>query len=131
MITLVCGLPSSGKTTYSQQFSNVIHRDEYPDTFCDLVAKAEGDVVAEGVYNTQKIRERFLKVIATKKVKKVCIWIDTPMEICLEREKKGRKRGDFLIMNAARQFESPSYDEGWDEIWVVQNNKKIIQERLK
>ena len=53
-ITLICGLPNAGKTTYSRQFENVIHLDDFRKNhligdLCfqdckDIVLNNDGDI---------------------------------------------------------------------------------------
>ena len=123
MITLICGLPNAGKTTYSQRYDNVIHFDDCPlprnEIFESKVAQSQGDVYAEGICNSKKSRGMFLKAIAHRTDKKVCIWIDTPLKVCLEREKAYRKRPLSMVEQHAKRFEPPTLDEGWDEIIIV------------
>ena len=120
MITLICGLPNAGKTTYSARYKNVVHFDECPMPrhviFEHIVAKAEGDICAEGICNSKKSRESFLRAIAHKKERKVCIWIDTPLEECIRREKAFRKRPITMVEAHHSRFQPPTYEEGWDEI---------------
>lgn len=120
MVTLICGLPNAGKTTYSKHFENVVHFDECPQPrhkiFEEIVAKAEGDVVAEGVCNSKRSRAMFLHAIRHKDERKVCIWIDTPLEECIRRENAYRKRPVSMVEEHGRRFEPPTYEEGWDEI---------------
>lgn len=114
MIAII-GLPNAGKTTFSARFENVIHLDDFPPlkfiNCNEAVRKAGEYVVAEGIYNLRCRRERLLEAYQGN-CKKVCIWVDTPLEVCLARN--GRDRETVLI--AAQMFEPPTYDEGWDEI---------------
>lgn len=127
-MVLICGLPNAGKTTHSDKYFNVVHFDDISywradDHFekCNaLVTKSIGDVCVEGVYNTAKRRQELLEV-CNKNYKK-CIWIDTPVEICLQRERNGRMRGDHLVLHHAKTFEPPTLDEGWDEIIIIRGD---------
>ena len=120
MITLICGLPNAGKTTFSNRFDNVIHRDECDGLnrieFERKVAETEGDVYADAVCNSRQSRAGFLDSVRHRTDKKVCIWIDTPLEVCIERENAYRKRPTSMVIEHARRFEPPTLDEGWDEI---------------
>ena len=113
MLTLICGLPRAGKTTYSQQFEGkckVLHTD-----FCGFqVAKETArhtteDIVIEGVYSTVRHREHLAQ--AYKGSGKRCIWLNTPLEI-------RRERPNFR-MYSHMTFEPPTYSEGWDEIIII------------
>lgn len=126
MITLICGLPNAGKTTFSNRYENVVHFDECPmprhEIFQKIVAEATGDVYAEGVCNSKSSRGMLLNSIKNKNEKKVCIWIDTPLEVCLKREESFRGRPLDMVINHSRRFEPPTIDEGWDEIIIFRNN---------
>ena len=115
---LVIGIPGAGKTTFSRRFANVVHRDDCPhpqhETFPRIVAASGGDVVAEGVVNSRKMRKLLLDALPTE-WEKTCIWLDTPLDACIGRETSGRNRPLDLRGHASR-FEPPTLDEGWDEI---------------
>ena len=118
-LTLICGHPNSGKTTFSQRFENVLHLDDFPPSKflnCnEAVRKADGDVVVEGIYNLRCRREKLLEACMNKKPK-ICYWLDTPLEVCRERERTGRQRDGVMEHS---YFESPTLDEGWDEIQII------------
>ena len=117
-MTLVIGLPNAGKTTYAQRFDHVLHLDNFPPSKflnCNkAVADAGGDVVVEGIYNLRCRREPLLKSATGRKV---CIWIDTPVEECLRRSAFGRP--EEIVRMGAAMFQPPTYDEGWDEIIII------------
>lgn len=121
-MTLICGLPNAGKTTFSGRYSKVLHLDDFPPSKflnCnEAVRQSEDDVVVEGIYNIRCRRERLLEVA---KGRKVCIWIDTPLEECLRREGKS----EHVVRVGAEMFQPPTYDEGWDEIIIIRNNEEI------
>lgn len=130
-MVLIVGIPNSGKTTYSHHFDNVIHFDKIPHINpneqyqkCNaLAAQADGNVVVEGVYNSQRRRVEFLEAVKHKEGKKVCIWLDTPLEVCLEREQNFRKRPLEMVLQHAKRFEPPTLDEGWDEIIIIRGEE--------
>ena len=110
MITLICGLPRAGKTTYSERFRDVLHLDSYGyNGVMRRVAKTDGDVVVDGVYQNATYRKKLIE--AYKGAGRRCIYIDTPLEV--RRTRPGfDKFCDF-------PFEPPTYAEGWDEIIVI------------
>lgn len=114
---LIIGLPNAGKTTYSQRFKNVLHYDEImilpKEERYELYRKAE---IIEGIFNTRKSREIVLSLWTDKK-RKTCIWIDTPVDVCRERE--DRCRPTAIVAIHAKRFEPPTFEEGWDEIIIV------------
>lgn len=116
-MVVIIGLPNAGKTTYSKRFGSVLHYDDISKhrraERLEIYRKADVDCI-EGIYNSRKSRAALLEVF--KGEFNVCIWIDTPTEECLRRERECRKRGDLLVINHAQKFEPPTLDEGWDEI---------------
>lgn len=123
MLTLICGLPNAGKTTYSQKFQNVLHADDYTNTddLLKLVSKNIKNICVEGIFMTHYSRKRLLNVYNGNKTK--CIFIDTPLDICLKRE--NRKRLLQVIRNCSDIFEPPTYSEGWDEIEIIKWEENI------
>lgn len=119
---LIIGIPNSGKTTYSSQFENVIHFDDVKGTnkqmrewVLDAVQKDNG-LCVEGVYADPVDRK---KLVEASNEKNTCIWLDTPLDVCLKREQEGRNRSDHLVIWAAEDFKPPTYEEGWDEIITI------------
>lgn len=111
MLTLICGQPRAGKTTYSQQFDDVIHLDTsgaYRGVF-HIVRERSGDVIVEGVYHSSSHRKLLLQ--AYKGEGSRCIWLDTPLEV--RRKRKG------WDTHCDVSFEPPTYSEGWDEIIII------------
>ena len=128
-VTLICGLPNSGKTTFSKHFKNVFHLDDFENPIfkrkfddCNKAAlKSATDVYIEGCYHRKTLIKEFIEIF--KKWKKVCIWINTPLEICLNRCNKGRDELTVRLTN--EHFEPPTQDEGWDELIILNDNDKI------
>lgn len=115
---LICGISNSGKTTYSKNYDNVLHLDDYKSfAKCnEELEKQNNDVCVEGVYNSNKRRLELLKCV-NDKAHKVCIWLNTPLDICINR--KETQRSEDLMRRQIKRFEPPTYDEGWDEIIVI------------
>lgn len=110
MLTLICGMPRAGKTTYAQSYDNVIHLDGLGyHQVKERISQVYGDVVVEGIYNDTRTRSRL--VDAYKGTGTKCIWLDTPLEI--------RKKRPMWQPYFGMTFEPPTYDEGWDEIVVI------------
>ena len=121
---LVCGIPNAGKTTFSKQFGNVVEFDRVGGTNRQMREKVLGmvrenpNLVVEGVYG--KAADRRLLVEAANGAYNKCIWLDTPLETCVERENSYRRRPEHLVVLSHKHFESPTLDEGWDEIEVIE-----------
>lgn len=113
MMTLICGHTRAGKTTFSEQFDNVIHFDDIHNyrKVIEMVKKSTCDVVVEGIYCTKQSREELCKAYWGKTK---CILIETSDEIRAKR--MGRKRIGW------QPFDIPSYEEGWDEIIVLRGD---------
>ena len=126
MLTLICGIPNSGKTTYSARFGDVIHLDEVQDysAICEMASGMENPII-EGLYLLAENRTQLLDACADHSPKR-CIWLDTTLEECIRRE--DRNRPAFVITQCANTFEPPTYDEGWDEI-VRYSSSTIIDLR--
>ncbi len=120
---LIIGLPNAGKTTYSNQYKNVIHFDDVwsRNIYSYLVdeIKKDNNICIEGVFE-KSLKRRML--VEASNSKNICIWLDTPLDVCLDRERKGRKRSDHLVIWANEDFEPPTFDEGWDEIITIRGN---------
>ena len=118
-ITLVCGLPNSGKTTYSTRYDTALHYDDISRLSIkerDDVYRASNAECFEGIFNTARSRRNILA--QTKRERKVCIWINTPLEVCLARENRGRP--PEVVLHHWQTFEPPTMDEGWDEVIVIE-----------
>ena len=121
MLTLICGLPRAGKTTYSERFDDVIHLDTsgaYQGVLRRLRHQT-GDVIVEGVYRYQNERKRLIETYKTDTYK--CIWLNTPDEV-----RRSRPGWDKYC---DKPFESPTYDEGWDEIIIIKDNIEYILDK--
>lgn len=123
---VIIGLPNAGKTTYSVQFENVLHLDDFPQSKflnCNkAVAESDGNVVVEGIYNLRCRRKLLLDAVANKRTSKICIWIDTPLDVCLSRCITGRP--ERVVRQDAQMFQPPSYEEGWDEIIIIKGGRE-------
>lgn len=114
-VTLICGTPNAGKTTYSARFENAFHYDDMRKQGIRIkdVLKAD-DVVVEGLFETAEARRRLVRMASRPCT---CIWLNTPLDVCLKRENRGRGLG--MIRHHHSIFEPPTYEEGWDEIIII------------
>ncbi len=123
---LIIGIPNSGKTTYSKQYQNVVHFDDvWSRNIYDYlvnVIKENNDVCIEGVFGNCENRK---KLVEQSSKENICIWLDTSLEICLEREKTGRKRSEHLVLWQHEDFEPPTFQEGWDKIIIIKDNNNV------
>lgn len=88
MLTLICGFPGAGKTTYSKQFENicpVLHFDNIRIEYLvkEKVQAISGDVVVEGLYISDIDRRELREAYQGTYTK--CIYLDTSPEIRKQR----------------------------------------------
>lgn len=147
------GLPGAGKSYYAQQLrkenpdcvylsSDEIRKELYGDENCqdnpsqvfDLMlrrtiqALKSGDTVIYDATNVvRRNRMNVLKSIGYLKnvdiIKKCCV-IWAPIETCIERDsKRERNVGERVIWKMVKRFQTPWYDEGWNEIKIIKDEK--------
>ena len=120
-MTLITGIPNAGKTTYSMRYPNVIHFDfmdggrHRREKIINLV-QADNSLCVEGVYCKSADRR---KLVEASKEHNTCIWINTPLDVCIDRELNGRNRSVQMVRWAYERYEPPTYSEGWDEIIII------------
>ena len=113
MLTLICGLSRSGKTTLSKSYDGVVlHSDCCGYDGVVSRVRRYADVVVEGIYSSKWQRIRLLHAYKGDKTK--CIWLDTPIQI--------RQSRNGYSKHSELPFEPPTYAEGWDEIIVIREN---------
>lgn len=158
VLTLLCGIPGSGKTTYAEKMRNSytyhlssdsIRKELYGD---ERIQSNPADVFAlmqdraimllnngfDVIYDATNITRKDRASILTKCPKFVqveCHIIWAPIEICIERD-AARKRtvGKEVIDRMLKRFQAPYYDEGIDRIKVVLpddfNQQKYIDDSM-
>lgn len=150
---LVCGIPGSGKSTFLSQFvkkssSLIISRDKIRFS---LLKDGEDyfahEPIVEQMFYTgiSKALELGYDVFADqssispsarRKIKNRVhgfseiniIWIDTPIEVCIERDSKreGRARvGEKVIKNMLANFTPPTFEEGFANIYKYKDETLI------
>ena len=124
-MTLICGIPNAGKTTYSQHFDNVVHMDDVASKgkassrILEIISESTEDMVLEGVFISRYQRKQLVNACKPE-WKNTCIWLDTPLDECIRRENRGRKPN--LMQNCHACMQPPTLDEGWDEIIIIRGN---------
>ena len=161
LIVLV-GVPGSGKSTYARNksesdnstvwlSSDVIRERLYGDAACqndpgkvfeimqkEAVEALENgfDVIYDATNITRKARVGILNIVP-KHVRKCCVVIWAPIDVCIERDKaRDRSVGKEVIDKMLRRFEAPFYDEGFDTILVHvsdvhYNRKKYYEDAIE
>lgn len=116
----IIGLPNAGKTTYSTRYDNVLHTDALKPKarWSDIEKAMDDSLVVDGVFFSRRTREKLLAL--ADGCKKTCIWLDTPVDVCINRENRGRHHSLVEVLHM--RFEPPTLDEGWDEIIRIKYN---------
>ena len=108
MLVLICGIPNSGKTTYSLKYDNVIHLDELSeDKFknCYIQAiKVKDNVYIEGYFYRKKQRIKLINACCFQ-FPKICIWLNISLEKSINREMNYRQRPKKMVAKCYRIFD--------------------------
>ena len=113
MLTLICGMPRAGKTTYAKRFDNVIHLDGLGyHNVKTKVSPCTDDITVEGVYEHPRQRTSLIEAYKGKGAR--CIWLDTPLEV--------RKTRPMWQPYHGLVFIPPTLEEGWDEIIIIRGD---------
>jgi predicted kinase len=141
--TMLVGIPGVGKSTFAKELamrsnavwlsSDYIREHIYGDAACQdnpnkvfeimheetLFSLDKGfDVIYDATNITRKNRLSILSKLP-KHVKKKCVIVWAPIDICIERDKaRDRTVGKEVIDKMLRRFEAPFYDEGFEQIVV-------------
>ena len=162
-LILLVGVPGSGKSTYARNkvnngdgnivwlSSDAIREKLYGDAACQdnpgkvfeimqkeaVEALDKGfDVIYDATNITRKARAGILNAVP-KYVRKCCVVIWAPIDICIERDKaRERTVGKEVIDKMLKRFEAPFYDEGFDTILVHvsdvhYNRKKYYEDAIE
>lgn len=130
-LLILCGSPGSGKTTLSKKIAenHNLERISFDENGClqhkELISpvmevfKNSKSIVVDALFTCMKHRKMILEAVKDIPCKKVLIVMTTPLEECLKRnsQREGNARlPDFIVEDIYNKFESPTLDEGWDEI---------------
>lgn len=148
---MVVGLPGSGKSTYIEQHfnknikihsSDVIREELSGDVgnqnINELVFKTLHNRVKEDLKNgiscvydatniSWKRRKAFLNELKSIRCWKVCHFIATPFEVCVEQNKQRDRIVPYQVIEKMyKNFDVPWYNEGWDDINVWYEKKEYL-----
>lgn len=139
-IYALCGLPGSGKTTYStllseQHNAKLYHYDEFKiDTKATTSEQVHQrlfsliiedlcngcNVVLDDLHLTLEWRTRLLTTLNGVPCTKVLFVLTTPLDECIRRDtKRPKPLGEYVIKHLHRRYQPPSLDEGWDDILFI------------
>lgn len=151
---MLIGLPASGKTELSKKLksegmeivsSDSIREELYGDESIQgdsqevfdlahsrIIAALNNNkkVVLDATNLVAKNRKNLLRLIKEKvkrPIKKACVIIGVPIEVCKQRQKtRARKVPDEVIDRMVKSFQFPYYNEGWDAIKVAYNQDRTL-----
>lgn len=133
-IIVLCGIPASGKSTFCEKELEdnfeVISLDCLRDRGKEL--RAINECLTQGksfvIDNTNIIkedRERYIDIARKKHIPIACCFFKPNVKKSIERNiGRGSKGGRFVpevvIYNMNNKFEIPSYDEGFNDIYLIE-----------
>lgn len=158
-ITVLVGLPASGKSTIAEKLENkntVIHssdklreelygdentQEHNTDLFVELHKRIKEDlrngknVIYDATNINKKRRIAFLGELKNIPCKKICICMMTPYELCLKyNSSRERKVPEEVIKRMYMNWNPPSMQEGFDEIHYHYNygeNHETVKYRYR
>lgn len=145
VFTMMSGLPGSGKSTYAERLSRennatICSSDKIREELCGdenaqsnndevfrLLHRRIKDLLKDGtsvIYDATNINSRrrkaFLSELRNIPCKKVCVIMATPFEKCCKLSNKRNRVVPYeVIERMYKNWNTPYWFEGWDEIKVV------------
>lgn len=126
---ILCGIQGSGKSTLAKTLANedtVLYEvDKFSSNKEFLYKNIRNDllngksVIIDGTYATKIVRLKLLNYFVDIDCNKTVIVMTTPLNECLIRnsKRKGKARvSDTIIQTLYKNYETPTLEEGWDEI---------------
>lgn len=152
VLNVMVGIPASGKTSYAKFRSEkdgavYVSRDEIrrnkinegeehyskeTEVFNEFIEKIQSaldsykTVFADATHLSEGSRRKLLRNLNLKDVKVVAIYIDTPYNICFDRNSKrgSRERVPEEVMESMRYgLSQPKEVEGFDEVIVIKGGR--------
>lgn len=152
---ILMGTPGSGKSTWIQnhldehtvwisrddvRFSMVAEDEEYfskeKQVFKEFIRRIDNalengyDVFADATHLNKASRNKLLRAVNHKLALNVdVIWIKTPLSECIYRNDNRKGTRSFVPKSVIRrmfyQIEKPEFEEGFDTIYIVEDNQPI------
>ena len=128
-LIVFCGAPASGKTTLSKQVAeeNNANRYSFDEMHClqhkELIPYVKqslndgNNTIVDSTYTLKRARTDLLEAIKDIDCRKTLIFMNTPLEECICRNNQREYPvAQHLVEAIFSTIQTPSLDEGWDEI---------------
>ena len=147
VLIVMCGLPASGKSTYSQWLAenahfyrvcpDLIRKDLYGDENVQgdgkkvfsiahyqmqEIGSVGGNVVFDATNIDRKTRKDLVKKMRPHFDIIICKWFSTPLLTCkLRNAKRERQVPEEVLDSMYERFRAPMIDEGFDIVEEIKN----------
>ena len=145
VLTILVGLPGSGKSTVAEQLKKsqpnveIFSSDEYRERYCgDVNNQTKNEKIFRLLYTdlrealllgkncildatniNRKARKKCLEKFSDLAIETVAYFVDTEFEVCIQRDaQRSRTVGKGVIEKFLHMFEFPQYFEGFDRIYI-------------
>lgn len=137
-LVIMTGLQGSGKSTFYSKYLSAdyvrINLDTLKTRYQEklMIEKCLSESLNYAVDNTNPTRadrERYIIPAKEAGYRIVGYYIDASVAYCLQRnaQRDGKARvPDVAIYATAKKLEIPSYDEGFDELYIVKNDGETM-----
>lgn len=146
---MLVGFPGAGKSTFSSELAKKnyhvhstdsireefgMHKPEQIDIILGIIrerikmsSECHANIVFDSTNLSRKRRIEILNLPCLFNYNKICVIVDTPLEICKERNsyRTGYAKiseDDFKILE--KVYRKPIYKEGWDYIFTIKGDKQ-------
>ena len=142
VLIMMVGFPRSGKSTWIRDNKNnelviepdwirrnilghQFHKPAEPiiwliaDSFIRVCLAQDRSVILDGTNLHPFVRMKYIELAKESNVDVGCVWVQTPIEVCVERNKvseEGQKLPEDALIGKAETFEKPTMEEGFD--WI-------------
>lgn len=138
-VAILMGVQGSGKSTFYAAFLadrfvrvnldtlKTRHRERLLIEECLVEGRS---YAVDNTNPTRADRGRYIHQAREAGYRIVGYWVQTGQDICLQRNalREGKARvPDVAIYATSRKFEEPSYDEGFDELYIVRNDGTVTE----
>lgn len=140
---MMCGLPGAGKSTATKKMAQdfmVVRPDDYlyeedgtynwtPERVAAAWGKAKGQaerhlkggmhVLFDATFVSRRARKPYIDLAKSVGAHAVCVFLDTPLEVCMERNAArppDRRVPEETMRRMHRSFERPTIEEGFEVI---------------